>query len=188
MEGYHPTGLELINTHIFYVYVGVLPTIFNSDLRKEQEAPRGYDGFARINECVHASNICMLTWQCFILQLNIFIYGFCNILPLRENQSSSDPFYWYRGVYWENNTCRSYPAVQSDKWLGIGSQTSSSGSFCLTPALTFHPGSMSQAGRAVSVTNPLDCSDKDEGDIWTPRGKGGTERANRRTNKELDAV
>lgn len=37
------------------------------------------------------------------------------------------------------------------------------------------PGSVSQAGRALSVTDPLDSSDKDEDDIWTPRGRGGRE-------------
>lgn len=50
--------------------------------------------------------------------------------------------------------------------------------------MTFHPGYMSQAVRAMSVTNPLDCYDKDEGDIWTPRGKGGMEITNRTNKKE----
>lgn len=37
---------------MMHAYVGVLSTTFNSDLKKEQKAPGGYDGYARHRECV----------------------------------------------------------------------------------------------------------------------------------------
>ena len=76
----HPAGLDLINTEAvhrsgaythththttLYIYVGVLSTIFNSDLYKEQEAPRGCDGYARQRErkCVCVC-VCKHTFVC----------------------------------------------------------------------------------------------------------------------------
>lgn len=49
--------------------------------------------------------------------------------------------------------------------LGTPERMSSFQGFSLTPALTFHPGSVSQTEKARSVTDPLDSSDKDEDDI-----------------------
>lgn len=49
--------------------------------------------------------------------------------------------------------------------LGRAKWMSSLQGFLSHPVVTFHPGSVSQAGRALSVTDPLDSSDKDEDDI-----------------------
>ncbi len=51
------------HTHMLYVYVGVLSSIFNSDLQKEQEAPGGNDEYARLSECVCVS-VCRFTFVC----------------------------------------------------------------------------------------------------------------------------
>lgn len=55
--------------------------------------------------------------------------------------------------------------LQTHMRLGTAKRMSSLRGSYLTLARTFHPGSVSQAGRALSVTDPLDSSDKDENDI-----------------------
>lgn len=55
--------------------------------------------------------------------------------------------------------------LQTHTRLGTAKRMSSLRGSYLTLAMTFHPGSVTQAGRALSVTDPLDSSDKDEDDI-----------------------
>lgn len=81
------------------------------------------------------------------------------------------------GVYRENTHTR----LQTHSQLGTGERMSSLQGSYLSRALTFHPGSVSQAERALSVTDPLDSCDKDEDDIWTPtKERGGRKMTNMR--------
>lgn len=81
------------------------------------------------------------------------------------------------GVYRENTHTR----LQTHSQLGTVERMSSLQGSYLSRALTFHPGSVSQAERALSVTDPLDSCDKDEDDIWTPtKERGGRKMTNMR--------
>lgn len=89
---------------------------------------------------------------------------------------------WFRaGVCWENMRT----GIQTHSRLGTAERMSSIRGFCLTRGVTFHPGPMSQAERALSVTDALDSCDKDGNDIWTPKGRGGRKTMNMRTAKKL---
>lgn len=130
------------------------PSIFNSDLSSEQEAPRGSDGFAR-----HWESVCIFVWlpdnaiSWSWTWLFIFLWStllHCARYPHQMNQMFTEKI--HKLVHMPGNS-------QTDVLCGS----------YLTQGMTFNPGSVIQAGRAQSVTNPLDCSDKDEGDIWTQR-------------------
>lgn len=88
-----------------------------------------------------------------------------------------------RCVWRENNTHIHKPPKRRHTRLGTAKRMSSPCGFYLTLAMTFHPSSVSQAGRAQSVTDLLDSTDKDEDDIWTSRGRGGREKTNQRRRR-----
>lgn len=89
------------NTHTLYaVCLCALSTIFNSDLQKEQEAPRGCDGYARHRDCV-----------CVWVRVNTHLHAYLTILhPVAELWYLFSLVYFTTlckssSVYWENNTC-----------------------------------------------------------------------------------
>lgn len=132
----------------------------NFDLQEERELLRGSDGYARCG----ARDIHVCVFTCYVPWLNFAIYFLalvCFAILCEPSVLGSLACWRGGGVYRENTHTR----LQTRSRLGTVERMSSLRGSYLTQALTFHPGSVSQAESALSVTDPLDSCDKDEDDI-----------------------
>lgn len=163
----HHTGVELINTeavHIWYRNTHLHICLCSHLLHHFQLWPLKRTGAPeRLWWICQKQGVCV-SKQHLYAHLTILhpvaelFYSFSQIYSFALCNPSPQTFrYIGTEVFIEKITHACWnAATQTHKRLRTVKRMSSSCSSYHTPAVTFHPGSVSQAGRALSVTNPLD--------------------------------